>query len=400
MEAFSSSQFRGGRALMSPSLQTRNIPVARPSIGPDEEKALLAVLRSGWVSQGPRVAEFEASFAHYVGACCAVAVSSCTTALHLALLAAGIKPGDEVLCPSLSFIATANAIVYAGATPVFVDVDSSTYNLDPSCIERAITPRTRAILLVHQVGLPAELMEILDIASRRGLLVIEDAACAVGAEYEGSRIGRPHSGIACFSFHPRKVLTTGEGGMITTGDEELAARIRRLRQHGMTVSDLARHGSKQVMIETYDEVGFNYRMTDMQAAVGMVQLRRLDEMLAKRRSLALRYSSQLMSLPWLVTPQEPPGLRHSFQSYMVRLRSDAPLTRDQLMQQLLDRGVSTRRGIMAIHREAPYRGNWDKLLPVTNLVTDTTLVLPLYHEMTDDDQDYVVESVEQISRSA
>ena len=400
MEAFSSSQFRGGGAVMDTALQARKIPVARPSVGEDEEKALVAALRSGWVSQGPRVAEFESRFAEYVGAECAVAVSSCTTALHLALIAAGVKPGDEVLCPSLSFIATANAIVHAGASPAFVDVDCSTYNIDPFCVERAITPRTKAILLVHQVGLPAALTEILDIASRRGLRVIEDAACAIGAEYEGKKIGRPHAGIACFSFHPRKVLTTGEGGMITTADEELAARMRRLRQHGMTVSDLARHGSSKVMIESYDEVGFNYRMTDLQAAVGIIQLRRLDEMLAKRRRLALRYSSRLLSLPWLATPQEPHGSRHNFQSYMVRLRSDAPVTRDQLMQELLDRGVSTRRGIMAIHREAPYRGNWDKVLPVTNLVTDTTLVLPLYHEMTDEDQDYVIDSVEQISQLA
>ena len=382
---------------MSTILQTRNIPVARPSIGTDEENALLAALRSGWVSQGPRVAEFETNFAQYVGASCAVAVSSCTTALHLALLAAGVKRGDEVLCPSLSFIATANAIVYAGATPVFVDVDNSTYNMSPACIEGAITSRTKAILLVHQVGLPAALTEIRDIASRHGLVVVEDAACAIGAEYQGERIGLPHAAIACFSFHPRKVLTTGEGGMITTADEELAARMRRLRQHGMTVSDVARHSSSKVMTESYDEVGFNYRMTDMQAAVGLVQLHRLDEMLAKRRTLAHRYSERLASLPWLVPPQEPVGHRHSFQSYMVCLASNAPISRDQLMQELLDRGVSTRRGIMAIHREAPYRGDWDKLLPNTNAVTDTTMILPLFHEMTEDDQDYVIECIAQIS---
>jgi len=249
MEAFSSRQFRGGRTPVSTSSQTRNIPVARPSIGAAEEKALLEALRSGWVSQGPRVAEFETRFAQYVGASCAVAVSSCTTALHLALLAAGVKPGDEVLCPSLSFIATANAIVYAGATPVFVDIDSSTYNIDPRCLESAITSRTKAILLVHQVGLPAALTEILDIAGQRRLQVIEDAACAIGAEYDGKKIGHPHAAIACFSFHPRKVLTTGEGGMITTADEDVAARIRRLRQHGMSVSDLARHTSNKVLVE-------------------------------------------------------------------------------------------------------------------------------------------------------
>jgi dTDP-4-amino-4,6-dideoxygalactose transaminase len=327
-------------------------------------------------------------------------VSSCTTALHLALLAVGVGPGDEVLCPSLSFVATANAIVHAGATPIFVDVDSSTYNIDPNCVERAITARTKAILLVHQVGLPAALNEIRDIARRHRLVVVEDAACAIGAEYYGERIGLPHAAIACFSFHPRKVLTTGEGGMITTADAELAARMRRLRQHGMTVSDLARHGSSRVMIESYDEVGFNYRMTDMQAAVGLVQLRRLDEMLAKRRALARRYSERLASLPWLVPPQEPTGCRHSFQSYMIRVTNDAPIGRDQLMQELLDRGISTRRGIMAIHREAPYRGDWDRLLPNTNAVTDTTMILPLFHEMTDDDQDYVIECVNHVSQLA
>ena len=361
---------------------------------------MLAALRSGWVSQGPRVAEFESAFAEYVGARCAVAVSSCTTALHLALLAVGIEPGDEVLCPSLSFIATANAIMHAGALPVFVDVDGATYNIDPNCIERAITPRTRAILLVHQVGLPAALDEICEIARRHRLMVIEDAACAVGAEYHGQRIGLPHAAVACFSFHPRKVLTTGEGGMITTADEALVGRMRRLRQHGMAVSDLVRHGSSKVMIESYDEVGFNYRMTDLQAALGCVQLRRLDEMLAKRRALAQRYTERLEKVPWLDPPHEPAGLRHSYQSYMVRLASDAPISRDDLMQGLLDRGVATRRGIMAIHREAPYRGDWDRVLPITNAVTDSTMILPLYHEMTQDEQDYVIECVEQIAGTA
>jgi len=379
----------------------KTIPVARPSFGPEEEQALLAALRSGWVSQGPRVAEFERKFAEYVGAPHAVAVSSCTTALHLAFLTAGVKPGDEVLCPSLSFIATANAIVYAGADPVFVDIDESTYNLDPRAIERAITPRTRAILVVHQIGLPAPLDEIADLAKRRGLLVIEDAACAVGAEYKGHRIGRPDTAMACFSFHPRKVLTTGEGGMITTADEDLAARLRRLRQHAMSLSDLARHSAGTVLSESYDEVGYNYRMTDLQAAIGLVQLRRLDDMIARRRSLALRYSSRLSSLPWLALPQEPVGCRSNFQSYMLRLRTGAPVTRDQLMQELLNRGISSRRGIMAIHRELPYRNKeWDSRLPVTNRVTDTAIILPLFHDMTDEEQDYVVGCIENIFHRA
>jgi len=365
------------------------IPVARPSFGRQEEEAVVQALRSGWVSQGPRVAEFERKFAEYVGAPYAIAVSSCTTALHLALLAAGVKPGDEVLCPSLSFIATANTIVYAGAVPVFVDVDETTYNLDPNCIEGAITPRTKAILLVHQVGLPAQIDEINEIASRHGLVVVEDAACAIGAEYRSHRIGRPHTSMACFSFHPRKILTTGEGGMITTANEEVACRLRRLRQHAMTVSDVARHSSTKVVTESYDEVGYNYRMTDLQAAVGLVQLDRLDGMLARRRELAERYSERLVSLPWLTPPHESSDCRHNFQSYIMRLTADAPIGRDELMQELLNRGISTRRGIMAIHRELPYRGGAH--LPVTERITDTTLILPLYHEMTDEDQNYVMD---------
>ena len=386
---------------MNTATPSKTIPVARPSFGVDEENAVVAVLRSGWVSQGPRAAEFERNFAEYVGASYAVAVSSCTTALHLALLAAGVRPGDEVLCPSLSFIATANVIVHVGAIPVFVDIDESTYNIDPSCIERAITPRTKAILAVHQIGLPAAIDEINDIASRHGLLVIEDAACAIGSRYMGQRIGLPHTSMACFSFHPRKVLTTGEGGMITTCDKELAARIRGLRQHAMTISDLTRHGSSKVVIESYDEVGYNYRMTDLQAAIGLVQLGRIEEMIDRRRELALRYSSRLSSLPWLVLPAEPAESRHNFQSYMVRLLSDAPIGRDELMQELLDRGISSRRGIMAIHREAPYRNEkWDVGLPVTNLVTDTAVILPLFFEMTEDEQDYVIECFEEIAHSA
>jgi perosamine synthetase len=386
--------------MTSPTV-SRNIPVARPFFGLTEEKAVLEVLRSGWVTQGPRVAEFERQFAEYVGAAHAVAVSSCTTALHLAFLALGIKPGDEVLCPSLSYIATANSIVHAGATPVFVDIDQSTYNMAPKCIESAITPRTKAILVVHQIGLPSALAEIREIANRHGLLVMEDAACAIGSEYRGQRVGLPYSSIACFSFHPRKILSTGDGGMITTADPELAARMRRLRQHAMTVSDLARHSSAKVTTESYDEVGFNYRMTDLQAAIGVMQLQRLDEMLLKRRELAERYSSRLSAVPWLVVPHEPAECRHNFQSYMVRLLEDAPVSRDQLMQGLLDRGVSSRRGIMAIHRERPYQSEkWEAGLPVTNLVTDTTIVLPLFHEMTYEEHDYVTNCIEEVARAA
>lgn len=374
-----------------------NIPVARPCFSEDDERAVIQVLRSGWVSQGPKVAEFEARFAEYVGARHAIALSSCTTALHLALLVSGIEAADEVLCPSLSFIATANCIAYLGAKPVFVDVDLNTYNIDPKCIEQAVTDRTKAILLVHQIGLPADLDAILEIADRRGLKVIEDAACASGSEYHGKRIGAPHSELACFSFHPRKVLTTGEGGMITTANEDLAGRIRRLRQHAMTVSDLARHSSKHVMTEHYDEVGYNYRMTDLQAAVGIVQLARMNELVQRRRLLAHRYTKEFSKISWLVPPCEPENTASNYQSYMMRLTANSPMTRDELMQHLLDRGISSRRGIMASHREKPH---WDPAvdnkLPKTKLITDTAIILPLFHEMTDEQQEHVINSVREV----
>jgi dTDP-4-amino-4,6-dideoxygalactose transaminase len=368
------------------------VPIARPFIGREEEMAVQAVLRSGWLSQGPRVAEFEKQFAAHVGAPHAVAVSSCTTALHLALIVAGVGAGDEVLCPSLSFIASANAIRYVGAEPVFVDIDPETFNLDPRRLESAVTPRTRAILLVHQVGLPAAISEILDVACQHNLVAIEDAACATGSAYRGQRIGLPHSSMACFSFHPRKILTTGEGGMITTASEDVSARLRRLRQHAMSTSDLARHQSQQVVKEGYDEVGFNFRMTDLQAAVGVVQLNRLESFLAQRRKLAALYAKGLSRLGWLLPPVEASGFRHNFQSYMVRLAADAPVTRDALMQLLLDRGVATRRGVMPIHREAPYRdARWEKELVHTNHAADNSIILPLFNRMTEEELYYVLE---------
>ena len=373
---------------------TTMIPVARPYIGAEEEQAVIDVLRSGWVTQGPRVAEFEDKFSAYIGCGHSVAVSSCTTGLHLALLAAGIGPGDEVICPSLSFIATANSIAYTGATPIFGDIDLATYNLDPSRIEEAISSRTKAILVVHQIGLPAEMRALLAIAEKHGLIVIEDAACAIGSEYEGNLIGKPLGALACFSFHPRKVLTTGEGGMITTNDAKLAERLRRLRQHAMSLSDVARHSATQIVAETYDEVGFNFRMTDMQAALGITQLARLIDFLQRRRHLAARYTNALQQLPWLQTPIVPTNCHPNYQSYMVRLIGSFGPRRDALMQNLLEKKISTRRAIMAIHRELPYRSDrWEHSLQQTNLATDTGLILPLFHQMTEAEQDLIVEAI-------
>jgi perosamine synthetase len=370
------------------------IPVARPCIGEEEERAVVEVLRSGWITQGPRVAAFESAFSEYIGCRHSVAVSSCTTALQLAIIACGVEAGDEVICPSLSFIATANSIVCAGATPVFADIDLETYNLDPARIEERITSRTGAILIVHQIGLAAGMNALMLVAAKHGLPVIEDAACAIGSVYDGNLIGRPIGTMACFSFHPRKILTTGEGGMITTNDGELAERLRRLRQHAMSLSDVARHHSKKIATETYDEIGFNFRMTDMQAAIGMVQLGRLDSFLEKRRHLASRYTQALGSLPWLQCPFVPSMCRHNYQSYMVRMVDGWSAQRDAIMQELLEKGISTRRAIMAIHREAPYRSDrWDHSLPQTNRATDTGFILPLFHQMTQADQDYVIEAL-------
>lgn len=386
---------------MSTSTPTKHVvPIAKPFIGQEEETAVLEALRSGWLSQGPRVAEFEKQFASFVGTKHAIAVSSCTTALHLAFIGAGIQCTDEVLCPSLSFIATANSVRYVGAEPVFVDIDPVTYNIDPKKIEAAITPRTRAILAVHQIGLPAAMTEINEIAKRRNLVVIEDAACAIGSVIHGKRVGAPHSWMACFSFHPRKILTTGEGGMITTNDDAVNERLRRLRQHAMDVSDVQRHQSKNVILERYDEVGYNFRMTDMQAAVGLVQLGRVEGFIARRREFAARYTDAFSKYDWMVPPSEPQGLRHNFQSYMVRLLPNVPISRDDLMQALLDRGIATRRGIMASHREKPYYSiKIDATLPETNSATDNCIIFPLFHQMTEHDQNHVIESVREVVQS-
>jgi perosamine synthetase len=370
-----------------------NIPITKPLVGDREERAVLEVLRSGWLVQGPKVAEFERAVAAYVGARHAVATSSCTTALHLALVLHGIGTGDEVIVPSFTFIATANVVLYTGATPVFVDIDPRTYNLDPDAVEAAITPRTRAIMPVHQIGLAADIDRLAAIARRHDLVLIEDAAPAIGATYKGRRVG----GLghpACLSFHPRKVITTGEGGMLLTDDEALAERARTLRAHGMSVSDLARHRADRVLVEEYHELGYNYRMTDLQAAIGIEQLKRLDEMIERRREVAGRYAKALADADGVQLPFSPPDAPHTYQSYMIELRPGLGLNREILMQELLAAGVATRRGVMAIHLEPQYRQRWPDLrLPVTESATRHTLLLPIYATMTSTEQEYVIDQL-------
>jgi dTDP-4-amino-4,6-dideoxygalactose transaminase len=373
------------------------IPVARPLLDEREAEAARRVILSGWVSQGPEVAAFEREFAEAVGARHACAASSCTTALHLALAACGVSSGDEVVTVSHSFIATSNAIRYCGATPVFVDIQRETYNIDPSLVEAAIGPRTKAILAVHQLGMPCDLAAIVEIGTRRSTPVIEDAACAVGSEirwnHRWERIGHPRGLVACFSFHPRKLLSTGDGGMLTTADPDLDRKFRLLRQHGMSVSDTVRHSSSTVIQEEYPVLGYNYRMTDIQAAIGREQLTRLSGIVSRRRALAERYHERLAHVAGVSIPTEPEWARTNWQSYAVRVDAGH---RRQIMQRLLDAGISTRRGAMNAHREAAYpAGTWRAAgsLQESEAAQDAAIVLPLFHQLTEADQDRVVDEL-------
>jgi perosamine synthetase len=374
------------------------IPIAKPFLGEQEAAAARRVILSGWTTQGPEVAAFEREFAACVGAPHACAVSSCTTALHLALLAGGVGPGHEVITVSHSYIATANSIRYCGATPVFVDITADQYNIDPDLIEAAITPLTRAILCVHQIGMPCDLARIVPIAEKHSLPLIEDAACAIGSEilWNGrwERIGKPHGDVACFSFHPRKILSTGDGGMITTKHKEWDARFRLLRQHGMAIPDTVRHASHTVIFESYPEIGFNYRMTDIQAAVGREQLKRLPELLVRRREIAAIYPTLLGDVVELGLPTEPEWARSNWQSYCVRLPKGS--SQIQVMQALLDREIATRRGIMCAHREAAYQSQpWRSVGPLSESerAQQECILLPLYHRLTNEEQELIASNL-------
>lgn len=368
-----------------------NIPIARPFLGREEEDAAAAVIRSGWVSQGPKVKEFEDMFAEYVGSKYAIATTSCTTALHAALVVSGIGPGDEVIVPSLSFIATANAVVHAGAKPVFADIDPETCNVTAETIKKVTTPKTKAVMPVHQMGLPVDLDPIMDLCKKRGFVLIEDAACAIGSEYKGKQIGG-HGNTACFSFHPRKIITTGEGGMITTEDPSIAEKLRRFRHHGMSVSDFERHSLKTVIIEEYPELGYNYRMTDIQAAIGIEQLKRLPTIIKRRREIANAYGRELRSIKCIRIPKVPSYAFHNYQSYWIEILGTSPVSRDAFMQRLLEKGVATRRGIMAIHKEMCYATH-QGIFRETERLTRNTVLLPIYPSMREKEREYVVRHI-------
>lgn len=377
----------------------RSIPLAMPVLGEAEVEAAARVIRSGWITQGPEVAAFEHEFAQMVGAPYACAVSNCTTALHLALLAVGVGPGDEVITVSHSFIATVNVIRQCGALPVFVDIEPNVYNIDPLLIEEAIGPRTKAILCVHQLGMPCNMASIMEIARTRRLPVIEDAACAAGSSivWQGQNlaVGAPIGDIACFSFHPRKIISTGDGGMLTTANAQYDQLFRLWRQHGMSVSDRDRHGSSSVIFETYVSVGYNYRMTDIQAAIGREQLLRLDEIVTRRRQIAELYEQHLDDVPDLQLPVEPSWARSNWQSFCVQL----PRRVDQrhIMQTLLDQGISTRRGVMNAHREpayaAPGSARIGSALTRSEYAQDHTIMLPIWAQMGEEDVALVAEAL-------
>ncbi len=371
----------------------KNTPLTKPFFNRNEEKAVIEVLRSGWHTQGPKVEEFENEIAKYTHSRYAIAVSSCTTALHLALIIAGVGKNDEVLVPSFTFIASVNVIVQAGSTPVFIEIDEKTYNIDPRRLEEKITKKTKAIIIVDQVGLPCDFDSIKKIARKHNLFLIEDAACALGSFYKQKPVGG-FSDITCFSFHPRKLISCGEGGIITTNIKRIAEQARILRSHGASISDHLRHSAKKVSIETYTTAGFNYRLTDIQAAIGLEQLKKMSTILSKRNFLAKRYSKELSKIKSIDIPFVPNYATPNWQSYIIKLSKNAKVSQKILMQNLLKRGVATRRGVMACHLEPYYKKRFrNTFLPITERLTRNTISLPIFPQMTNIEQEYVIETL-------
>lgn len=375
----------------------REIQIAQPFTGEEEWQALREPVMSGWLTQGPKVAEFEKAFAARHGVRHALACSNCTTGLHLILAALGVGPGDEVVVPSFTWVATANVVLYCGATPVLADVDPDTYNLDPQKLAGKITVRTKAIIPVHLFGRCADFDELEKVAG--GIPLVEDAACASGAAYRGRSAGT--LGIAAaFSFHPRKSITTGEGGMVTTDDDALAARIKALRNHGASVSEEERHrGPRPYLLPEFNLLGFNYRMTDLQGAVGLVQLGKLDRFVAEREKWAQYYETELRGIEWLRTPSAPPEYRHAWQAFVCTVdESKASMTRNEMMEIMKERGIATRPGTHAVHMLGYYRERFGFTaddLPGARDCDRSTLAIPLHNRMTGDDYAWVVETLKE-----
>ncbi len=389
-----------------------SVPIARASLTPEEIESVLEPLRSGWLVQGPKVRAFEESWCAFTGAEYSIAVTSCTSALHLSLAALGFGPGDEAIVPAFTWIATANVVEHLGGRVVFADIDLASFNIDPAGIEALITPRTKAILPVHLFGLAADMDVINAIAERHGLWVVEDAACGFGATYRGRHVGT-FGNTGCFSFHPRKAITTGEGGMITTNDPQLAQRLRCLRDHGAAMTDLQRHqGLRPYLLADHPEAGYNQRMTDLQAALGVSQMQRADAIVAERRQLAAYYNNQLAKLSWLQTPTVSSGYGHGYQSYpclfepelVIKALQTADLhlleqvheRRNAWMEALHQKGVSTRPATHAVHLLSYYRNRYSltaEQFPVAKAANDCSVSLPLFHGMSSEEQSYVVQSL-------
>ena len=382
-----------------------NVPIARTNLLDSEIQSVIAPLESGWLVQGPKVQEFESKWSSFTFSENSVAVTSCTTALHLSLAALGFGPGDEAIVPAFTWISTANVIEHLGGKVIFCDIDPLTFNIDVGQIESKISPKTKAILPVHLFGLSADMSPINDIAKLHNLWVIEDAACGFGAKYYGAHVGTLGT-AGCFSFHPRKAITTGEGGMVTTSDSNLAGKIRCLRDHGAMISDFQRHlGAKPYLLADHPEAGYNQRMTDIQGALGSAQMDRAAQIVAERQRLAGIYNEAFAGLDWLRTPACPEGYQHGYQSYPCMFRHDdislnnlkaVNLARNVWMEALQQVGISTRPGTHAVHMLSYYKNKYNTLptdFPNAYISNDCSISLPLFHGMTEAEQTYIIDCV-------
>lgn len=389
------------------------VPIARTSLTEQEINSVFEPLRSGWLVQGPKVKEFETKWSEFTGAEHSIAVTSCTSALHLSLAAIGFGPGDEAIVPAFTWISTANVVEHLGGTVVFCDISLDTFNIDPVLVEERISDRTKAILPVHLFGLPADMKPLRDLALRYDLKIIEDAACGFGSRYQGQHVGTLGD-TGCFSFHPRKAITTGEGGMVTTQSSELAEKLRRLRDHGAAMSDLQRHlGARPYLLADHPDAGYNQRMTDLQAALGSAQMDRAEDIVAERQRLAARYDTAFSDLGWLQTPSKPQRDAHGYQSYpclfqpkIARSSAMKPTNINQIkainaarngwMDQLQQQGISTRPATHAVHMLSFFKQKYELMpedFPNAFVANDCSISLPLFHGMTEAEQDFVIEKV-------
>lgn len=382
----------------------KKLPIARPDLGSEEIRQVSRVISSGWVTQGPEVERFEDEFSKFTQSRYALALSNCTSALHLALKAVGVSKNDEVITVSHSYIATANSIRYCNAIPVFVDIEPETYNINPNLIELAISKKTKAILCVHQMGMPCNLEKIIKIAKKYTIPIIEDAACAIGSEIHYKEnwepIGQSHGDIVCFSFHPRKVITTGDGGMITTNNRDYYHKIRLWREHSISISSKDRHNTKEVLFEEHLDLGYNYRMTDVQAAIGRVQLRKIKELIKKRQKISKNYFELLNNINGIKLPFQHKWAKSNWQSFCIRLSSK--INQKQIMNDLMNFGISTKRGIMCAHLEPAYiKEKWNTGLGVKDLeklqeskkATNHSILIPIFPSLLESEQIFIVNNL-------